>query len=205
MTLNYAGFDTTMSWPQQTVITSAVSTVTAYSLVGWIHGDGVSRPLPIPDIPPATTHSSSTTQSGSTPSTNSISTSVSPYAIINEHVVSSGLSTGAKAGIGAAVAVGVIGLIALISAFIIYRRRKIHFNPVNQVLDEHKDEPGWKQELQADSRNELAGDRGAEMPAAQMPGVEMHADEMPGVKMLRAEKPGVEMPGSYARLVEMGR
>lgn len=189
-----------MSWPQKTIITSLISTVTATSLVGWIHGDGVSRPLPTPNIPPATT--SSTTQSRPIPSTN-VSTSASPHAITNEQTAPSGLSTGAKAGIGVAVAVGVIGLIAFISALLIYRYRKLRFNPVNQISDEPKHEPGWKPELEAASRNELAGDRGAEMPAAQNPGVEMHAEGIPGVQRPSAKRSGVEMPGSDAQLAEM--
>lgn len=216
MTLNYVMDPNAI---QQTIVTSEVSTVFANQLEGWIHGDGVSRPLSTTNIPPITTDSSSTTQSGSTTPTNSQSTPVSPHAIINENATSRGLSTKAKAGISTAIAVGVIGLIAIISIFLIYRRRKIHFNTINQVSDKH--EPGWKSELEAVSRNELAGDRGAEMPAAQLPGVEMHAEGIPGVQMPSAGGPGgsarepdvqmpdsdarlIEMPGSDAQLVEMG-
>lgn len=124
-------------------------------------------------------------ESSSTADTNaSESTAANPSSSPNGDSGSS-LSTGAKAGIGVGVALGVLGIAALIGAFWMLRRKKASGGPPSLHGD---DAPPGRQELHA----ELGGYK---QPEHQM----QEYYEADGVKHEKQQEPPSELTGSTAQ------
>ncbi|KAJ5588161.1 hypothetical protein N7537_010839 [Penicillium hordei] len=108
MTLTYGSTanDDSSSWSMATTTMTSSSTVGAIGIVGWN--------IKYPSTATATSTTSATTTTPSTSVTSQNSNSSSP----------SSLDTGAKIGIGVGIGVGAIGVIALLTALYLFRRRK---------------------------------------------------------------------------------
>jgi hypothetical protein len=105
------------SWSIATTTLTASSTVGAIGIQGWN--------IKYPTTATSTSITSTTTQSSSTtPITSTTASAASQNLSTSSSGSGSGLTTGAKTGIGVGVGVGAIGVIALLAALSLFRKRK---------------------------------------------------------------------------------
>ncbi|KAE9363300.1 hypothetical protein N431DRAFT_450085 [Stipitochalara longipes BDJ] len=126
--------------------------------------------VPNPNSAAATSSSGSTSSPSNTPTTSSTQPPGS----------SSGISTGAKAGIGIAVALGVIGILALLGAWLLVRRKRQAYAvpPENTTYQHNEDVQQMAQPVEIGARKEHynipAAELDNEQPAVELDGRPHH-------------------------------
>ena len=115
-------------WSTVTTTLDTDSTVGAVAVVGW-NIKGATSPTPSPTTSPSNT-ASATGDTSTNPSLPS-PTQTTP---------DNGLSSGAKAGIGVGVALGVLGILALLATFFLLRRRRRGKEGTAAVAAQEKDQ-----------------------------------------------------------------
>ncbi|KAF2084082.1 hypothetical protein K490DRAFT_49939 [Saccharata proteae CBS 121410] len=209
MTLTYAWTSTsTDDWRIGTTTMTSSSTVGAIAVVGWnvkrtaVTATSSSTSSSTSSTVPAQT--SSATPTGAAEMISDTATAASSITADSSEPLSS-TTTALKAGIGIAVCLGVIGLIALVVAVWLLRRRKKAFNDNAErlnttpsgTLDASSGDKGRGCELDPAERKEKRGDEGMvyELPVIErvggmeVPGVVVHGPvgsalvELEGSKM----------------------